>query len=1055
MSAKEKKKLKRIKKPIKTKPAVTPKKTKKIKTKKKKSPITTFEEKKLKVKNIIFTLIFGVLLVASFFFKRIIAGLNPSQDLLTQTIIQLIQYFLIGLFTYVTLLAFETYKVEFHPKPLRILLTIVTAVVFFPLTLFKYYTRHNVWRIIFVGSTILSLLLTLFGSYMTGVFYRDSETGAVPDQYEIDTSFLSAPFIINLPIDIDSLMDLLDNLGELDDLTLQSSVANITAIDGSLGDYLYRWDVYDKYSEEEWDFEKSNQATLYNIPAEEQGTPSGFDDTTDARFRISQTVYTASSSVDISLLTTWNAFVRPHIEMQTNWGDSVKNLQGNSVGSSDTNVYFDLRDQLQLQSTVEKSDPLTPFQGTFEYETYFMSEDDMETLMQDTLKYNSLDQLYIQEHYSMFLQAPEGYYDTISTAVTTFADEEIGSSIDTTTEVYDVITTVIQNVLMKGDVENIFGGGGAVDTGGEDPANVLARNQPAPASAYISLTVMALRRLGIPARPVMGFAVGSGDSSYRELKVANMYYWIEALLPLDYDDDGSADEYRWGQFQVGPYPVDSSTFIYCENSLNAQYELNLQLFENTPGDVRTMESGGATAYLVDYGINYTIAVNVTRSGSPASGVPITLKSYKASEVQGGYDTSLLSSGTEIVSSPIVTNESGVATYSYVFTQDNYSILDFSNQAETSYFMVALNGLTNFDAKGIAIFPTGYLTDVVLNASVQNIPNPQNPAEIMHYYLIQQGWKYEMYSLLYRDGPPGNDPLANRTVTYYLLTPEQLQEIQGGAAIDPSQFTEIGQAKTDSIGNSSVLSVNATTSVDYFASLTVNTTYAVVALYGLNYSYAPIVIIDGLIASVKVNDTVLDTAVDGYTMWEEINVTLQMQPPNGVAEPLKNEDVWLWIVYDTDWQAYDGSVTGTEYNTTLTGTTRSKYIGHYITNSNGQLIKDYLIDATELGAGKFKIVAIYSERWEGSEDIFITIGPALNVQPEETNTNLNSQQRYHISSLLIFSETFIQISFSFLSSLVFVILLISSRINVAKSILMDESMIKRKVRKEKSRNKVIR
>jgi len=977
------KKLKTTKR-LKHKPAVIPKKTRKIKSKKSKLPIATVEEKKLKVKNIIFTIIFGALTIAAFFFRRIISNLNPPSDPVTELIITIVRMFLIGLFTYITLLSFETYKVKFHPKPLRIILTIITLIIFFPLTLFKYYTRHNVWRIIFVGTTIISLFMTFFGSYLTGVFYRDSLNGAEPDKNQIDTSFLSSPFIINLPVDIESFLDLLNNLDNLDDITLETSVANITAQDGFLGNFLYRWDVYDEYNPDGWEFEKSNEATLYNIPQDERGEPDDFDDAADVKMSIQQSIYTATSGVDISLLSTWNSIYRPHIDWESDWSDNVKDLQGNSVGSSDTSIYYDTQDQLHLKTKADKSDPLTPFQGTFEYSTYFMYEDDVDYIMQNSLDYENLDNNYIQSEYSAFLQAPEGYYDTISTAVTNFADNEIGSTIDSSTSVYDVVSSVIQNVLNKGNLENIFGATD-VDTGGEDPANVLARNENAPSSAYISLTVMALRRLGIPARPVMGFAVGSGTESYREIKLANLYYWVEVLMPLDTDDDGLTDEYRWGQFQIGPYPVDESTFVFCENSLNTQYDLDLQIFEKTPGDVRTMSSGEGEIYLVDHGVTYTIQVTATRSENPSENVPITLKSFSASELQGGFSTSILSGGIEISQQPVLTDASGVATLSYEFTSQNYSAFDFADQTGTTYFIVALNGLNSYSAKGVAIFPSGYLTDVVLNASKQTIPNPQNLAETKTYYLIQQGWKYEMFTYLYKDGPPGTDPLENRTVSYYLLTPEELQDVLNGATIDPAQFTLIGSATTDPNGNSSVFSVNDTTHSDYFASLQVNTTYAIFALYGLNYSYAPIVIIDGLMASVRVNDTVLDTGTDGPTMWEEINVTLSMQPPNGYVEPLADEDVWLWIVYESDWQEYDGSIDGTTYNSTLNSSTRSYFIGHRKTDSNGQIIENYLIDVNQLGAGKFKIVAIYSERWEGSEDIFIITGPALSVILDRRNT----------------------------------------------------------------------
>ncbi len=1029
------KKVKQIKKPLKVKPAVVPKSTRKIKTAKSKLPITSYGEKKLRKRNIVFSILFGLITIALIVVNAtILSKMNPenmsNNDYLLFTLIRSALYFLIGLFIYITLLSFETYKAKFHPKPLRILLTILPASIFFalsflsiglrilislaavipfvPFTLFKYHTRHNVWRIIFVTSTIITLLMSFFGSYLHGVYYRDSINGAEPDKNKIDTSFLSSPFIINLPVDISSFMDLLDQLGNLDDLTLESSVANISALNGQLGNYLYRWDVYDQYhlnDKGNWEFTRSNDALLYNIPSDNFAQPSDFNSATDTKMSIQQTVYTASSAINIGLLSTWRSANKPYIESQSNWGASIYDLNGSQVGSSDATVQYDQGDQFRLKATVSKDNPLTPFRGTFAFDTYFMKEDDAENLMKNTIKYSSLDSSYMQDHYSLFLQAPEGYYTTTSPDVRHFADDEIGANIAPDTDVYTVITSVIQNVLSKGNVENIFGGSNT-DTGGEDPANVLARDQPAPASAYIALTVMTLRRLGIPVRPVMGFAVGSGDSQKRELKLGNLYYWIEALLPLDTNNDGSADEYKWGQFQIGPYPVSEGNYVYCDNSLNAQYNVSLEMFENRPGDIATMSVGSSSAYLIDYGVSYNIAVHVTRNSQPVPNTPVVLKTYTTSEIKSGASTSLLSGGKALSSQPISSNASGIAVLKYTFTADNYSVLDFSNEEGTSYVLVAMNGLTNIDAKAFAIFPRGYLSSVKINASAQTIPNPQNPTESQNYYLIQQGWRYELSSVLYKSGPPGTDPLSNRVVTYYLLTPTQLQAIQGGAAIDPSQFTKIGEVKTDASGNSSVSSVNSTTHTDYFTGLQVNTTYAVIAVYGMNYSFAPIVIIDGLSATINLNTTTLDTGTDGATKWEHIVATFTMQPPNGASEPVKNTSVDLWMVYDTDWKAYDGSVSGSSYNSTLSSSTRSKYIGNFRTDNNGQVIHDYLLNVSVLGAGKFKVVAIYSDRWVGSENVYVITPPALLAGNQHTEDQTIYSKFLKENSFIEFSKNVI-------------------------------------------------
>jgi hypothetical protein len=124
----EQKKVKKLKAGVKTKtkPAVVPK-YRKIKKGGEKLPIELMP-KKLNKWNIIFSAIFIALLVITvinfYFYEYVIIPLpNLIMNILVPVIL-VIEVFLI-------LLAFETYKVKFAPKLLRIILTVATFIVLF------------------------------------------------------------------------------------------------------------------------------------------------------------------------------------------------------------------------------------------------------------------------------------------------------------------------------------------------------------------------------------------------------------------------------------------------------------------------------------------------------------------------------------------------------------------------------------------------------------------------------------------------------------------------------------------------------------------------------------------------------------------------------------------------------------------------------------------------------------------------------------------------------------------------------------------------------------
>ena len=131
MSTEEPKQAKQLKAGVKlkTKPAVVPK-TRRMKTRKDKLPMTGLVPKRITKWNIIFAALFTGLLVATIinsYFKEFIV--IPLPNFILKTIIPVI----IGVEVFIILIAFETYKVKFAPNVLRVILTIVTFLVLFPI----------------------------------------------------------------------------------------------------------------------------------------------------------------------------------------------------------------------------------------------------------------------------------------------------------------------------------------------------------------------------------------------------------------------------------------------------------------------------------------------------------------------------------------------------------------------------------------------------------------------------------------------------------------------------------------------------------------------------------------------------------------------------------------------------------------------------------------------------------------------------------------------------------------------------------------------------------
>lgn len=964
----------RRKKPLRTKPAVVPKQ-KRIKRREKRG-LPTLMPKGLNKWNYILTSLFLALLVVTIvntyiteFFIIAIKGFFYT------FIIQIVIFVEVLL----VLLAFETYKIEFVKTSIRIIATILLGLMFFPITLVKYHTRHNVWRILFTGFAIWSLLFAFLSPYFSLIGkYRDLPEGALNEQ-EVNADWFSSLYQGSAPFYIDGLLDLLDAL-DLNETLQQQNIAHIRARSGTLGNYLYRWEVYDYYNPTTWEFEGSNDAVLYDLNSSFYNEPAG----SVAQIDINQTVYSATTSLQNSLLSLWSTNVYPHIEEDSDWDDNFLDENNTAITSQDgtAKVRLNQRDQFSLSAVMKQ----LGFVGSFRYSIYFV-QDDVQGIINNvtTRTGTNMGTSSFNSTYDNFLQIPDNY-ETTSPDVVAYARALRDDSLTVYQQIVKDIEAVLLRFGLPQDAQS--------DNQGQDRAQRLMNGEDYSASAYLALIVMLLRLQGIPTRPVFGFAIGSGSSTERDLTLGHLYAWVECLLPVL---EGSEVTYKWGQFQIGPYPHENQ-LIYCENTLYASYNVSVAMLDSTtnaPLPTQTIE--GNEVYLADNDISYTIQAYVSDDSGGVGNVPVSFRAYTVNQLDQilAGQQSLTDVGDFIGTTN--TNSSGYATIAKSFNVSAYPIFDLQNPDATSFVILAMTSLTSMDYKGFIIFPVGYIKPLEINATRQSLPNPQNPLESFDYYILQKGFTYNISCYLYED-EAYTKPLVGRNVTYYMLTEDQLQELQTTGNIDITTLTKIGVGKTNSEGFSYVTTYNESSGEDIFASLSLNTTYVVAAQYGQSYNFTVFLILDSLISTVLINDTNLDISTDGLAIGEHVEGLLYLQTPLGAKDYLENENVEIWIVPLDEYQDYDGTITATEYQTTLLNTNSTygpsgpykiRTIASTTTNSSGGYSYDFVLNASLLGTGSYKVVIFYRDRWNASDTIIISAPPSLML------SNSNSELKYKL------------------------------------------------------------
>ncbi|MHA1218140.1 MAG: transglutaminase domain-containing protein [Candidatus Heimdallarchaeaceae archaeon] len=843
----------------------------------------------------------------------------------------------------------------------------------------KIRTRHSVKRIMVVGFIIGSLLVSFFTPYFNMIGkYRDLPPGEITPM-DTNPSWFDSLFTGEAPFFIDGILDLLDNMDIDPDLDIDE-IAQVEALSGTLGNYLYRWDVRDNYQASSWDFIETSGETRFDLTAE-NNDPAVHSDPPSSyqQLDVTQLVYSVQTALLTQLISTWsNNYNEPFLTNDLNWTDNLVDENGTVCAVEGTaDVKYNLNAMLSLKATTNQ----IGFIGEFNYQPYFVSDDNISDIISDSTNYDDYTYLHTSWYnstFARFLQKPLNY-ETISPLVAAYAAEAAYYGITNGHTMYQQTTYILEKILSDYGMPTADND----DNNGRDRAELLLEGSDTSASAYIALAIMTLRLNNIPCRPVIGFAIGDGTAIVRTLSLSdNIYAWVEALLPID--DGVGGPTYKWGQFQMGPYvDLDTSSMYYCENTLYSSFNVSIEMLGEPVMylPVTRQDIGGEDVYLTDYAKNYTLRATVSDETGFVEGATVNFATVTVVQLQT-YSTNpagLLSVANNLGTAISVVG--GVAELYTEWDPLSYNVYNPSNPGGTAYVLLAYVTLLSTNYTGFVVIPTGYLSIISINSTIDVGLDPSPPpAGLQIYYLIQKGVQYQITTELFED-PAQTIPLEDRLVTYYILDENEKTDLLLGT-LDPATLRVLGTEFTDPAGNSSVYTMQGSTNI--FSTLTppvpVGDIYYLVASYGQNYTYTQILYFDGKYSTVDSSDYYHNQGVDGDIFAPDVDIYLYQKPPGGLPSPLIGENVEVWLVRQSVYDAANKTDTttlradlvverdlGVLYGANDLSLGPSDLDGFYNITLN--------VDVTHYGPGFYRLVVFYLDTWNISASITIAFPPA--------------------------------------------------------------------------------
>jgi hypothetical protein len=951
---------------LKTKPAVVPK-YRKIKTGRTKLPMAAMMPKGITVWNIVFSTLFLGLLVATiinFYFINFLPV--PLPELFMKYLVPVALIFEV----YLVVISFEAKAFSFP----------------------KIHTRHSVKRIMVVGFIIGSLLVSFFTPYFNLIGKtRDIQNG--PEPQTTNESWFNSIFTGDAPFYIDGILDLLDNMDLDPDLDIDV-IAQVEALTGTLGDYLYRWDIREYYQASSWDFVETSGDTRLDLtaqnrdPALHPDPPSSYQ-----QLEIKQLVYSVQTALLTQLISTWsNNYNKPFLTNDLNWTDNLVDENGTvSAVPGTVNVKYNLNSMLSLKATTNQ----LGFFGNFTYQPYFVSDDNISDIISDSIDYNdpAIYSSWYNTTFARFLQKPLGYA-SISPLVAAYARSASNYGKANGHSTYEQTTYILEKIISDFGMPTPDGG----DNNDQDRAQLLIEGSDSSASAYIALAIMTLRLNNIPCRPVIGFAIGDGSPTLRTLSLSdNLYAWVEALVPVDNGAGGIA--YKWGQFQMGPYvDPDTSTLYYGENTLYSSFDVDIAMYGEPMLylPVTQQNIDGEDVYVTDYGRNYTLRATVSDDTGLVDGATVNYATVTVSQLQtyASNPAALLAVAQSLGSA--ITNVAGVAELYTVWNPLVYDVYNPSNPGGTAYVLLAYVTLVSTNYTGFVIVPTGYLTGISINATQETIPNPSPPpVGVFDLFLVQKGVQYQISTELFEDAAL-TIPLEGRMVTYYILDENEKNDLLLGT-LDPATLRVLGQELTDSNGNTTIYTMQGTTSI--FSTLTPQVTpgavYYIAAIFGQNYTYTIMLYFDGKYSTVDSSSYFHSKSIDGDFYDPDVDIYLYQEPPGGSPSPMVGEDVEVWLVRQSYYDSADKTDADTLRADLVAGSLATLYDAYIVatgtTDGSGFYNTTLNVDINDFGPGIYTLVVFYVDTWNTSATITITFPPAYaSYSPTNIEPSVHSQ-----------------------------------------------------------------
>ncbi len=919
------------------------------------------------------------------------------------------------------------------------------------------------WNKSFRQLVTITIVVLIFTSLISPFFIEPYIVRQIPDNQfkpnntQFDLSKLTSPFYDELS---NALMKLLN--GMTPNLANQI-VANVTPTDG-LGlnpqrdIYLFRWQISDTWDPTANDFKQGD--TVTTMPFIPTTVPTTGQDPSSLRsFQISNSYYTIGSTYNQPLLSFWNSLYGSQLADTK----SYSYFSNNNVSLVSSSVVRGVNEQPRIsakfsQSTSQGgivvpavwkaedkssiSSRSVPLSQISNYFAGIPSDRVPATKLQSngagvssTWGVNSLpgQQNYIYQNQQI------GVADAFTRKYNEFKNSFAGNTsvYSATVAVTNFIQSVILDAYQKGtlSLDPVQGQpttGGSTDKGhyfyqALESNGALSWGLKELLPGYVNM----LRSFNIPTRLVLGLAGGAIQGNEIQLKMKDIHYWVESLIPWQ---NSTGTYYSWAIFN--PIPIFSQLangiVAYGRNAMSTQTKIKVS---TTSGKSSVPQ---IPFNLQTFGNNFQINVSASLSGSPAANQNLLMKFYDEQtllQVQSGSIKDPTTAG--ITFGNFQTNSKGyyllngtvndlgnltIGTSTTVITtvkaMDIAAAINPGSGLPTNgYGIAAISGLS-YNYTGIGWIRNG--TSVLVGEKL--VPQTISGVNATGY-IVTPEVGFNLVTTLYKSSTQSpSNVMSSQSVSLLLFTQSQYNSLNlanlGQTAISNAKSFAQGimtvgsnPSTTNSTGNSKW---KMTFSFNKSATYPVNDQIYFFLAYweGTSIFSNPVAVLVSSQAAM-LNSAYFNTSVISsgkiYNTWQ-VNTTM-LSVATLLAQPAGIANAPLQYMF-VNKALYDGAGI-TDYNsfaTFIAGQTESsayynlsKVVTHPTTYASGGLITDSLgnasstlnVNASDIGAGQYYVIVVsdgfsrYNLIKNGTSSTFFVISVA---SPPASGLNLPNTSR---------------------------------------------------------------